>query len=281
MAGWIKIEKDLEDDPRVLRMAKALSRRWVFFDSSDPHHGDQFDPSNAIALPAVTLVCGALQRLWRYADSHAREDDTLDLGEFELDEIIGIPEFCSLMPVDWLVIISEDSVKLPNFHAHNGIEAKRRALTQKRVAQHRYNAKRDSVTPALPDQDQDQDQEKTKTTTAAERPTTKGGPPEFEDFKSAYPARLGSQPWPRALKAAHARLREGHTWAEMIAGAKRYSAHLAATGKLNTEFVKQAATFLGPDKAFLEPFETGPKRYTLAEATRPDGTLDPTKVQWQ
>lgn len=153
MSGWIKFEKSLESDPRVLRMAKALAKRWSMFDS-----GIDLDLCNATPLPAVTLVCGALSRLWIYADSHAREDDTLDLGASELDEILGIPGFCSLMPKDWLVEVNESTVELPGFQQHNGVEAKKRALTQKRVERHREKKKLDSVAPcnapALPDQDQ-------------------------------------------------------------------------------------------------------------------------------
>lgn len=134
MSGWIKWEKDLESDPRVLRMARELKRTC-----------------NAMPFHPVTLVCGGLLRMWAYADSHIRDDDTLDLGCSELDEIIGIENFCSLLPEDWLREINEKTVELPNFQEHNGVEAKKRALTQKRVQRHR-NAS--GVTGALPDQDQ-------------------------------------------------------------------------------------------------------------------------------
>lgn len=147
MSGWIKWEKDLESDPRVLRMAKELKRTC-----------------NAGALHPVTLVCGGLVRLWSYADSHARADDTLDLGPSEIDDLIGIPNFCSIIPADWLRQVDDHTVELPNFQAHNGIEARKRALTQKRVETHR---KRSSVTPALttalPDQDLDQTKTNKKT----------------------------------------------------------------------------------------------------------------------
>lgn len=96
-------------------------------------------------------------------------------------------------------------------------------------------------------------------TTAALRPrgaVPRGtaDPAELVDFKVAYPERNGSQPWRRALKAIRVRLCEGHTWAEMIDGAKRYEAWCRATGKIGTEKVKQAATFCGPDKEFLDPW---------------------------
>jgi len=149
MSGWIKWEKDLESDPRVLRMARELKRLC-----------------NAPAFSPVTLVCGGLIRLWSFADTHIREDDTLDLGVGELDELIGITGFCSLMPEDWLREVDEKTVELPGFQDHNGVEARKKALTQKRVETHR---KRKSVTKsvteelttALPDQTRpDQDQKK-------------------------------------------------------------------------------------------------------------------------
>lgn len=93
---------------------------------------------------------------------------------------------------------------------------------------------------------------KGKDTTGAARPADE---PEFEEFKSLYPKRAGSQPWPNALKAIRARLREGHSWAEILEGARRYARFVRATGKENTEYVQQAATFCGPSKRFLEEFE--------------------------
>ena len=76
----------------------------------------------------------------------------------------------------------------------------------------------------------------------------------FLDFKLAYPERAGGQGWRKAMRSAAARLAEGHAPSELIAGAQRYAAYVDGTGKRGTEYVKQAATFLGPDKHFLEPW---------------------------
>jgi uncharacterized protein YdaU (DUF1376 family) len=84
------------------------------------------------------------------------------------------------------------------------------------------------------------------------RPET---PPEFSDFKAEYPKRAGDQGWRKALRAAHARITEGHSWTEIIAGAKRYAAFVRATGKEGSEYVKQAASFVGPDMPFLEQWD--------------------------
>jgi hypothetical protein len=145
--AWIKFEKDLPGDPRVLRMAKTLCRSGT---------------CNAEALQgsgwAVTLVCGALVRLWCLADSHVGEDDILDLSAADVDEFLGLPGFCELMPADWL-IADGDRVKLPGFHAHNGTAAKKRAVTQKRVSRHR-SRNAESVTRPRPRPRPDPDQKK-------------------------------------------------------------------------------------------------------------------------
>ena len=156
MSSWIKFEKSLESDPRVLRVAKALANRFTVFDNDDPSHGATFDPCNACAFQYVTLGCGALARLWIYADSHCRDDDTLDMSAAEVDEWLGLPGFCSMLPADWLVELEGGRVELPGFQTHNGVEARKLALTQKRVARHRNAAalqtQKQRNAPALPDQ---------------------------------------------------------------------------------------------------------------------------------
>jgi hypothetical protein len=92
----------------------------------------------------------------------------------------------------------------------------------------------------------------------ASRGTT--NPEWFSDFKLTYPNRTGDQGWRKALKAANARIAEGHMPDEFLEGARRYCAFCAATEKTGTEFVKQAATFLGPDKHFLLPWDLPPTK---------------------
>lgn len=72
--------------------------------------------------------------------------------------------------------------------------------------------------------------------------------------------------WRGAIRAGNARIAEGHTPWEFLQGASRYREYCAMTGKIGTEFVKQAATFLGPAKPFLEPWSP--------PATKADVRLD-------
>lgn len=78
---------------------------------------------------------------------------------------------------------------------------------------------------------------------------------DFELLKMIYPKRGGSQRWGDARRAINARLAEGHTWSEIHAGARRYSLYVKATGKERTEHMQQAATFVGTNKSFLEPWD--------------------------
>lgn len=104
---------------------------------------------------------------------------------------------------------------------------------------------------------QQQQQEPISTRKAAERPPPS---PEWTRFRLTFPARAGSQPWGKALKAIHARIGEGHSWQEILDGAQRYADFIVATGKLNTEYTMQAARFVGPEKHFLETWAPPPTK---------------------
>lgn len=41
----------------------------------------------------------------------------------------------------------------------------------------------------------------------------------------------------------------------MLAGVNRYAGYVRATGSAGTQYVKQAATFFGPDRHFEEPWQ--------------------------
>lgn len=79
--------------------------------------------------------------------------------------------------------------------------------------------------------------------------------PEFETAWQAYPKRAGGNPKAAAWKHWKARLKEGATPGDMLAGVNRYAAYVRATGSTGTQFVKQAATFFGPDKHFEEDWQ--------------------------
>lgn len=82
----------------------------------------------------------------------------------------------------------------------------------------------------------------------------------FIEFKVTYPTRVGTQPWKRAVGCWNARIRDdGYTAEQIIEGTERYAKWCETTGKLRTEHVMQASTFLGPEKHFLADWELPPQ----------------------
>lgn len=79
---------------------------------------------------------------------------------------------------------------------------------------------------------------------------------EFETAWQAYPKRAGGNSKSAAFKAWKARLKDGVRPEDMLEGVKRYAAYCRATGNTGTQFVKQAATFFGPDRHFEESWQT-------------------------
>jgi hypothetical protein len=232
VSGWIKIEKALETDPRTNRMVKALAKLWSF--SGKTEADGIADKGNAIPLPAVTVVCGALTRLWIHADSHIRQDNSLDMSPTEIDEWLGIPGFCNLMPAEWLVLLDDGRVELPDFLEHNGVEAKRKALGAKRVENHRI---RKEVTgcnaPKLPDQTRpDLDQTIYETRESAPRETESEIRVRVSGIKDVYP-KAARPDWIGGEHALRMAVETGKgTWDEIYAGVVRYAAYCEATCRL-------------------------------------------------
>ena len=142
MSGWINVEKDLLTDPRFVAAEMGLDERYNLFELTglikNPVTADDFKSScNVTPLPSVTLLLGALVRLWIIADTHIGEDDILALNVDQIDKLIGIDGFCKILPRDWLEILSGDRVKLPNYHTHNGTTAKERSANAARQAKFR------------------------------------------------------------------------------------------------------------------------------------------------
>lgn len=130
MAGdWLKFDKSTPDKPEVWQIADALD----------------IDPD---------AVVGKLMRLWSWMDDHTQDGNAPSVSRKLLDRIVGVTGFCdAVTDAGWLV---DDGKNLSavNFDRHNGKTAKNRALTAKRVAQHKQksnDAGNDSLTEdALP-----------------------------------------------------------------------------------------------------------------------------------
>lgn len=96
-------------------------------------------------------------------------------------------------------------------------------------------------------------------------------PDDFEATWRTYPKRSGGNPKRSAFKAWSARIKDGATTDEILLGVERYRKFVAATGKQNTQFVMQAATFFGPDERFREDW------VAPAQAAKSNGMAQPLK----
>lgn len=165
---------------------------WLKIESSTPEKEEVLAITSLLGWDDPDMAVGKLFRLWRWFDQHTIDGNATRVTSALLDRIIGVKGFCEAVnSVGWLEI-NEGGVALPKFDRHNGNTAKNRALTAKRVASHKANAKSNgefnyaSVTKALPRE------EKRRVNTTTLPP---GG---FDMFWTSYPRKDGKA---NAIKA--------------------------------------------------------------------------------
>lgn len=141
MAGdWIKVECVTPSKPEVFKIAELC----------------EIEPEHAF---------GCLVSIWIWADQHTEKGNAPSVTKKLLERISGVSGFAdAMLEVGWLVL-DEFGATFPNFDRHNGKTAKNRALTAKRVANHKEksNAKGNargnatSVSSALPREEKRRD----------------------------------------------------------------------------------------------------------------------------
>lgn len=136
--AYIRLDKDLVNDPRLFALAEQLGNSLRFSSAA----GEFSSHANRNALRNALL--GALVTLWCYADTHIRSDDTLPISLSSLSDVIGLPvEFLQHLPPDWLTIRPDGTVKLPGYIEKNGIISKNRRREQTRARVARWRQKND------------------------------------------------------------------------------------------------------------------------------------------
>jgi hypothetical protein len=78
---------------------------------------------------------------------------------------------------------------------------------------------------------------------------------DFETAWGFYPKRAGGNSKTEALKSWNARLKQGKSAEDIIAGVMRYAKFCVAKGNIGTEYVKQASTFFGASLHFEEAWD--------------------------
>jgi len=150
------------------------------------------------------------------------------------------------------------------------VEDGRNAERQSR-AQPRSAARTRAQPPSDSDSDSDSDSEKNKNKTPPlprvppDRAAAQPEPGEFVEIRRDFPKRAGAHRWHDALRAYRARVGEGHAPQAILAGVRRYAAFIRASGKERTEYVQQAATFLGKNLGFELPWNAPAKPETAGD----------------
>lgn len=147
--SWIKFEASTCDKPEVWQIAQSLG----------------MDPD---------AVIGKLVRVWVWFDEHTISGNAPSVTKALLESKICVTGFCNAMIDAGWMTEHAGIISLPNFDRHNGKTAKNRALTAKRVVNHRVcndsvtlksNKCNDgSVTKALPDKRREREDKKNTNT---------------------------------------------------------------------------------------------------------------------
>lgn len=139
-SSWIKVEVITPDKPEIFQIAELLN----------------IDPD---------AVLGKLVRIWAWADQQTIDGNAGSVTKGVLDRLAFITGFAdALITVGWLAYVDE-KLALPNFERHNGESSKKRALTNRRVAEHRkretQSVTRAALQKELPEEEEEEDINKT------------------------------------------------------------------------------------------------------------------------
>lgn len=149
---------------------------------------------------------------------------------------------------------SEPSESGPSNGFHPSDSGKNDVFTRQNLTPDpQVNSKHD---PSVNSKHESQDTGASADASAPVRSAKQDYSPEFETAWQDYPKRAGGNSKAAAWKAWKARLKDGVKPEAMLAGVKRYAAYARATGSVGTQFVKQAATFFGPDRHFEESWQS-------------------------
>lgn len=163
-ANWIKVEVVTPDKPEIFRLAEIL----------------KIDPD---------AVLGKAIRFWVWADQQTIDGNANSVTKNAIDRVSFMNGFAdALIAVGWLHE-SNGSLTLPNFDRHNGESSKKRALTNRRVSEHRKQKPKcngKSVSngdqKALPEEEEEEDINKEREHSVRDQFVDNSGSDEPERF---------------------------------------------------------------------------------------------------
>lgn len=145
MGGFITMDKDLEEDPRIDDLGHAL------YETMGGRYRDDCDASQRRAADERLFgvcrdaVLGGLYKLWRHGDAFLGRHNRLrgaSRGAARIAEITSLPlSLVQLLPREWLKIHPDGSVELPDYIEKNRLHNRdiRRSNGRERTAKWRAN----------------------------------------------------------------------------------------------------------------------------------------------
>lgn len=135
--GWIKLWKDMLNDPRVVSAASELAKHYEVTRRSSK--GPEELSENDLSGFLCNAVTGALVTLWWYADEHIGNDDLLGVSPNSVDAIVRLQGIYAALPREWIDKFDATHVVLPDYCKKNSLitRRKRAAKSNTRVAEWR------------------------------------------------------------------------------------------------------------------------------------------------
>ena len=144
--AYIKFDKDLPEDPRVVALTKQVLSELM--EGQEAYDGERFREL------ACNAVLGGLIRLWRYADTHLARYDRVTLALHDLAAVTGLSvTTLRHFPPSWLIDRGEEGVELPGYTSKNALIVKdtRREQTRERVKRWRDRHRKPPENPSNAD----------------------------------------------------------------------------------------------------------------------------------
>lgn len=133
-----------------------MALEWIKFELHTSNKSEVWEMAGRLGIDPDAVV-GKLLRVWGWFSNHTIDGNAPSVTKALLDRDCGVTGFCAAMVEAGWMIEEDGRIRLPNFDRHNSQTAKNRALTAKRVANHKVKSNASSVTSrvssALPRED--------------------------------------------------------------------------------------------------------------------------------
>lgn len=154
MPGHIRLDKDLPEDARVLALGAEILSWLRSFASGNALQSALQNPEemrNALGWLARTSALGVLAQLWIYADTHAHENNGLDVTLCMLADVTRLPALLlEKLPAAWLRTRADGTVELPEYVEKNALLSKEKRKVDSRERVRRFRSRQAKKRNALP-----------------------------------------------------------------------------------------------------------------------------------